>query len=82
MKITPTITRPRVKHGVAGQIIAWTKVTYPGEPASVVRFYGSTFGSPGPVVMVSGNPALQTYVDAPGRFGESLDAEWVRRFFG
>ncbi len=64
--------------GAAGSVAFTVTVTYPGEESQRVTFTGSTYGSPGPVLML---PA-EVFVSDPGRFGERLSPGWVRRFFG
>jgi hypothetical protein len=66
--------------GVAGQVSYVAFVEYEDEPVSMVGFSGSVYGSPGPVVMITGNN-VQTFVSEPGRFGQTFDEAWVRKFF-
>ena len=66
--------------GIAGQITYSAVVEYPGEGCHGVAFVGSTYGAPGPVVMVT-EAHTQTFVVNPGRFGDTFGPEWVRRFF-
>ena len=80
---TTTDTRPTlgriVRHaGIAGQLAFSVSVAYPGEPASVVTFTGSTYG--GPVVMAWPAVPGGMFVTDPDRFG-AFGPEWVRRFF-
>jgi hypothetical protein len=75
----PILGRITRHNGAGGQVAYSVLVTYPGEPTAPVWFIGSVYGSPGPVVMVTG--AGQTQVTEPGRFGD-LSPTWVRRFFG
>lgn len=82
---TDTLARTRptlgkiVRHaGVAGQLAYSVLVTYPGEPAAVVTFTGSTYG--GPVVMSWPTMPRGVFVTDPERFG-AFGSKWVRAFF-
>lgn len=66
--------------GVAGQVSFVAFVEYEDEPVSMVGFAGSVYGSPGPVVMITGDNN-QVFVTDPGRFGSKFDETWVRAFF-
>lgn len=63
--------------GIAGQVAYSVEVTYPGEDVQRVIFVGSVYG--GPVLMHT--PRAEMYVTDPGRFGERVSTDWVRRFF-
>lgn len=65
---------------IAGQFNLTAEVTYPGEPTYEVTFVGSTYGTPGPVVMVT-EDLNETFVTDPGRFGSTFNPSWVRAFF-
>lgn len=90
MTSTLTTTTPRpilgkiVRHsGIAGQLAYSVSVSYPGETgATVVTFTGSTFGQPGPVVMLTDAFPRGIIVSDSGQYGATLSPEWVRRFFG
>lgn len=73
--------------GIAGQVgfnVDVTTCTYPhdeGEFVSdeyVVRLVGSTYGSPGPVVLVWQGD--ESFVIDAHRFGEVFDEAWAYRF--
>ncbi len=76
----PKIGRIHRSAIIAGSVNYTAEVTYPGEPMHEVTFAGSTYGEPGPVVMIT-ESLHQTFVDEPSRFGARFDANWVRRFF-
>lgn len=63
-----TITK---RNGVAGQF-SLTAQTDDGP----LTFVGSVYG--GPIVMQVGS--VETFVSDPGRFGDRLNEDWVRRF--
>ena len=75
-----TIERISKVIGIAGQLSYTARVSYSGEEPMMVEFVGSAYGSPGPITMIT--RATQAHVYDPGRFGEKLNEEWVRRFFG
>lgn len=63
--------------GVAGQV-AYTRHLPDGRAQSLV---GTTFGSPGPVVLVYGPKLLdQVFVIDAAQYGDRFDAEWVERW--
>jgi hypothetical protein len=75
-----------IRHtGVAGQYSLEVWVTYWHGPnpadadATITTFVGSVYGAP--VVMVMSN-GQQVPVDDWRRYGEQLDASWVRAFYG
>jgi hypothetical protein len=80
-----TFTTPKLARGVAGALVASTSTSHEGEPDTVVRFHGSTYG--GPVVMAWGDSRTQqTFVseDTRGRIGFPFHTDpvgWVRAFF-
>lgn len=79
---SPTILDLKRKDGIAGQIAYMALIQYPDEIESrQVQFIGSTYGNPGPVVMVTAANLDGHAVTEPSRFGDSLNAEWVERFF-
>jgi hypothetical protein len=71
--------------GVAGQYSLEVWVTYWHAPnpadadATITTFVSSVYGAP--VVMVMNN-GQQVPVDDWRRYGEQLDASWVRAFYG
>lgn len=78
--MSATIGKITRRNGVAGQYALEATVTYPGEPATVVAFVGNAYGSPGVVVLV--HPTLgEVIVTEPGRYGDTLNEDWVRRFY-
>jgi len=81
--MSPTLGPIRRESGIAGQIAYSVPVSYPGESTRIVSFVGSTYGTPGPVVMVTGpGHADQIVVDSPARHGSTLSPAWVRSFYG
>lgn len=67
--------------GIAGNFVLTALVWYEGEAKPHrVAFHGSTYGSPGPVVMVTDK--FQEFVRDASRYGAKLDESWVRKFFG
>ena len=80
-----TFTTPKVRRGVAGEIVASTVTHHDGEADTPVAFHGSAYG--GPVVMSWGPTRMsQTFVsdatrDRIGITFHTDPAEWVRRFF-
>lgn len=82
MSITLGTIRPA--RGIAGGVAYSVHVTWTMNDGEVgystdVTFVGSTYGAPGPVVVIGGG--AQTFVSEPGRFGETFDPEWIRRFY-
>ena len=82
-----TVHDVRKTRGVAGQVaysVDVTTTTYPHDDGvtvsdeSTVLLIGSTYGSPGPVVMSSGG--YQTFVTDCHRFGDEFDESWAYRF--
>lgn len=84
-----TVHAVRRHDGVAGQVaysVDVTTSTYPhdedaGETVtdeSQLVLVGSVYGSPGPVVMVTG--PVQVFVTDPSRFGDTFDRAWAYRF--
>lgn len=78
--VKPSLGSIRREDGVADVFAYKVKVTYPGEPPSVVVFQGVTYGKS--VVMLTESQPGGTFVTDPERFGPELTPEWVRRFFG
>jgi len=76
----PKVLSVKKNHGVADQVSYIAFVEYEDEPVSMVGFAGNTSGSPGPVVMITGDN-MQVFVSNPGRFGPKFDEAWVRKFF-
>ena len=75
------IGRIRKVNGIAGNFLLTVLVWYPGETKPYrVAFHGSTYGSPGPIVMVS--ETGQEFVRDAGKYGAKLDESWVRKFYG
>ncbi|QWY81394.1 hypothetical protein SEA_RIZWANA_97 [Arthrobacter phage Rizwana] len=64
--------------GIAGQVMVTAHVRMESGDM-VTGFVGSMYGSPGPVIMIMGE--AQIVVDAPERFGERFNSQWVRRFY-
>lgn len=72
------------KTGVAGQVAYSVDVTYTyGTVTETNRatFYGSLYGTPGPVHASFGS-RQQVRVDSPERFGDKFSAAWVRAYYG
>lgn len=85
-----TVHDVRRTGGIAGQTsysVDVTTTTYPhhdeeGETVtdeSTIVLYGSTYGTPGPVVLVTAGFG-ESFVTDPARFGEVFDAAWAYRF--
>lgn len=68
--------------GVAGEVRYTAVVRYGDEDASTVSFFGSLFGEPGPVLMITEAFPEGVFVTDPGRFGTKFGPDWVRKFFG
>lgn len=66
------------RSGVAGQVGFDVVTDHDGEQ-STLGFVGNTAGGPGPVVMILPS-GYQTFVNDPGRFGETFGQDWVKRF--
>lgn len=66
----------KVHRGIAGQVVIDAM-----RDGMRVSFSGSTYGAPGPVVMITETGA-QVFVSDPGRFGEKFGTDWVRAFVG
>lgn len=77
----PSILRVKRTSGVAGQYAYGVTVQYGGEEPHVVSFFGSAYGNPGSVVMVTPN-GTQIFVADSWRYGDTLNESWCRRFFG
>lgn len=75
----PELTNIKRHNGIAGQYSVSVNVRYPGEPLETLVFYGSTYG--GKIIMKT--PYQELFVDraATDRLGDTLDEDWVRRFF-
>ena len=72
------------KVGLAGQMSYTADVSYPHGDRLAVTFYGSAYGTPGPIIMEwvgSDGIKLSERVSEPSRFGESFGEDWVRAFF-
>lgn len=65
--------------GIAGQKVVSATVRYPGEADRIVTFYGSGYGSPGPIFMDDGYN--QIHVVDPARFGDTFGRSWVESFY-
>ena len=66
--------------GIAGQISVTAAYTGICDEEEYTRvFVGSTYGDPGPVVMID-EGGHQVFVTDPSRFGERFGTQWVRRF--
>lgn len=65
--------------GIAGQFSVTVTVSFPEGDDVTATFVGSSYGEPGPVVMISPT-GIQTFVTDPGRFGVTFGEKWVRRF--
>jgi len=65
--------------GIAGQRVVSATVHYPGEADRVVTFYGTGYGTPGPVFMNDGYN--QCFVVDADRFGETFGVAWVNAFY-
>ena len=78
------VMRVEMHVGVAGARMIQAKVRYTFADAplqiSSTQFYGSAYGTPGPIVVVE-MAGGQAYVEDAGRFGETFDEGWVRRFY-
>ena len=68
----------KLEVGLAGQVSITVHTRWESGDM-VTAFVGSRYGSPGPIIMIMGE--AQIVVDAPERFGERFDAQWVRRFY-
>lgn len=60
--------------GLAGQV-AYTVIAGPG---TYFQLVGSEHGTPGPVVLIVGG--MESHVNAAYRFGDTFDAEYVKRW--
>lgn len=79
MAATAKIVTIKRNAGIAGQFSVAVTVSFPEGDDCTAEFVGSSYGEPGPVIMVS--PAgAQTFVTDPGRFGATFGEKWVRRF--
>jgi hypothetical protein len=74
--MTAEVLSIRRRSGVAGAFTITVVSRHEGEEPMTVTFHGSVYG--GPIVMEMGK--VQTFVTNPGRFGEKLTEDWVRRF--
>lgn len=73
--------RVRKVPGIAGNFVLTALVWYDGDDMPHrVAFHGSTYGSPGPIVMVT--DSFQEFVRNASRHGAKLDESWVRSFYG
>lgn len=80
-----TVESITTKYGIAGEVSRIANVIFPGTTITrAVEFRGSTYGAPGPILMwMHADPRAREWrVDAPERFGERFDNDWVCRFFG
>ena len=75
----PTLGPIKRHNGIAGNYAYSVTVQYPNEEPRNTVFYGSAYGSPGPVVIE--DTFGQMFVTSPERFGPRLTADWVRAFF-
>ena len=82
-----TVHNVRRQPGIAGQVAFHVDVTtsrYMHDSEGVwtqratVTVVGSTYGSPGPVMLIIGPTSV--FVDEPSRFGETFDEAWAYRF--
>lgn len=79
----PTITSIRRKGGIAGQVQYTATVRFEGEFAAATTdatFVGNVYGTPGPVQIIVGELG-PIHVHDAGRFGDTFDELWVRRFY-
>ena len=83
MTSKPEVLNVRKTAGIAGQVRYTAVVRYPGEEDNrTVWFVGSTYGAPGPVLMLTENLLPEgIYVSHPERFGERFGPDWVRAFY-
>lgn len=65
-------------NGVAGQFALTADYVSHGERRKL-SFVGSSFGSPGPVTMITPS-GLQIHVTDAARFGDKFNPQWVRNF--
>lgn len=79
--VTPNLLRVRRTPGIAGLVVVHAYPQYPGEDVMHVVFVGSVYGGPvfTRLYALGGD---QIRVQNPERFGETLDEDWVRRFYG
>jgi hypothetical protein len=75
----PELGQLVMTEGVAGQRMIIAHYKYPGESPQQAVFVGTTFGTPGPVVLRVGG--FELFVDSPDRFGEVFDKDWVTTFY-
>lgn len=76
----PKIVDIHRRNGVAGQVAYRVTVDHGPDNGgqTTCELVGSTYGSPGPVVMIT---SVQSFVTDPGQYGETFDRDWIRRFF-
>lgn len=75
------VGRIRRIHGIAGNFVLSALVWYEGDEKPYrVSFHGSTYGSPGPIVVVTDSG--QEFVKNASRYGAKLDEQWIRNFYG
>ncbi len=70
--------------GAAGGIAYTVTVVYPpanGGGSVRVTFIGSTYGTPGPVLMQLGDGS-GGFVSHAEDYGDKLSPGWIRRFYG
>lgn len=79
--IKPTVLSVRPVGAVfAGRQQIRAIVQYPGEKPAPVDFIGPVYGATMILMLLEGWRE-EIRVTDPGRFGDTFDVEWVRRFF-
>jgi hypothetical protein len=82
--VTTAVDKITRINGIAGQFAYAATVTHTGDgwtDTGVTTFVGSIYGTPGPVVAITGG-GMQFFVSDPSEYGDTLNPEWVRRYFG
>lgn len=86
---TNTLDSVTDRVGIAGQVLYVAITTYRGVShetgerwvqKSATTFVGTSYGTPGPVVMILESGAQST-VEYPEDFGDTFGKEWIRRFY-
>lgn len=82
--VTKTLGPIRKIDGIAGSYAYTARVTYAGidwSETSETTFVGNIHGTPGPVVVITGD-GMQSFVIDPSRFGDKLTPQWIRNYYG
>lgn len=75
-----TVREVRRIDGLLGAFQLDVTVEYDNGTRDYVTFVGSDYGTPG-LVMLSSSGVEWTRVESPERFGDRLNAAWVRNFY-